>query len=114
MIQMKIDGDLCQHPFCTSSESPRRGLSSALISLLGEDGAVSDSDQAFELPGLLEEAVLGLLMASAVDGRDFPVPGREDFIPVDGLLFPSPDAGLLSVELDEGLLLLLEGRLEVA
>ena len=93
--------------------SARRGLSSALNSLLGEDGVVSDSDQAFALPGLLLAAVLGLLIARAVDGLDFPVEGRDP-----GLLPATPEAGLLlavagrlPVAPDIGRLSLLGGRL---
>ena len=88
-------------------------MSSALNSLLGEDGAVSDSDQAFELPGLLLAAVLGRLIARAVEGLDFPVVGRDP-----GLLPAAPDTGLLlpvvgrlPVAPDIGRLLLLGGRL---
>jgi hypothetical protein len=55
----------------------------------------SDGDHAFPLPGLLLAAGLGLLMASAVDGLDFPVPGREEEIPDTGLLPGKPDACLL-------------------
>ena len=116
---------LCQHPLGTSSVSARSGLSSALISLLGDDGVVSDSDHAFALPDLLLAAVLGRLMAKAVEGLDFSVPGREDAIPDTDRLPGTPDAGLLRTppeagrlpgapdkgQLLEGRLLLLGGRL---
>ena len=86
---------------------------------------VSDSDHAFALPGLLLAAVLGRLMAKAVEGLDFPVPGREEAAPDTGRLPGKPDAGLLLAppvagrlrgapdtdRLLEGRLLLLVGRL---
>merc|ERR1712088_1272788 len=61
---------LCQHPFLTSScSSKRRGLSSALSSLLGEEGVVSLSTHTLPLPGLLLTAALGgRLPAGAVGG----------------------------------------------
>jgi len=111
---------LCQHPLGTSSDSARSGLSSALISLRGLDGVVSDSDHAFALPGRLLAAVLGRLIAKEVDGLDFPVPGREESFPDTGRLPGTPDAGLLRTAPeagrlpgapDIGRLLLLGGRL---
>ena len=79
---------LCQQPLGTSSDSASSGLSSALISLLGDEGVVSDSDHAFALTGRLLAAVLGLLMANAVVGLDLPPEtGLDETIPDIGLLF---------------------------
>jgi len=115
---------LCQHPLGTSSWCSR-GFSSASTSLLGEDSAVSLSDQALALPGLLVVALVarlpvvvtgllselagllttaeaGLLPAGAVPGLlpTGAVPG----LPEAGLLPTAPEAGLLPIIPDAGLL----------
>ena len=63
---------------------------------------VSDSDHAFALPGLLLAAVLGRLIAKAVEGLDFQVPGREGAIPDSGVLSVMPDTGLLRAPPEDG------------